>query len=244
MTAYGIALLSYYVDRSQGHILIHVSLPAALAGALWLGLLLRERAAGRAVRQAGLAAALAVAVLLLAVAWSSVGARFPRTALARAAPGGPSLTGALQRLWHPPPLAPAAPAGERALARYMPGQERPLLMVSPDLGIEVLVRSGRADALHLGDPWEASFAYQEELPAVRAAVDRLRPGRRMLLDTAAVGVLAALRRDPSRDPLEKPLPALAQLQQWALQRIDRRFRLRTVATAPGGFTVVELSPRS
>ena len=110
ITAYGSALMGYYVDRSLDHILIYVALPIVLTGALWLGLLLRcGDAVGRAARTAGLALSLAVAVLVVAVAWSSIGPRFPRTALAHAAPGGSSLRGALERLWHPPPLAPAPP---------------------------------------------------------------------------------------------------------------------------------------
>ena len=76
-------------------------------------------------------------------------------------------------------------------------------MVQPDLGIEILIRSGRADRLLLGDPWEASFAEAEELPQLRAAVDALRPGERMLLDRPArtgarraAGGPVARRRSP------------------------------------------------
>ena len=244
VTAYGSALMSYYVDRSLDHILIYIALPVLLAGALWLGLLLRCRAAvGRGPRTAGLALALAVAALVVAVGWDAIDPRFPRSALAHAAPGGSSLRGALERLWHPPPLAPAAPAGEQALRRSMPGERESLVMVQPDLGIEILIRSRRADRLLLGDPWEASFAEAEELPQLRAAVDALRPGDRMLLDGPARKVLAALRADPSRDVLATPGSVLAPLQEWALQRIDRRFRLRPVARGPGDFTVVELAPR-
>jgi hypothetical protein len=223
---------------------MHTALPAVLAGALWLGLLLRgEPVVARPARTAGLAVSLAVAVLVVAVAWSSIGARFPRSALAHAAPGGSSLRGALERLWHPPALAPAARAGQRAVERYLPGERESLLMVSPDLGIEILLRSRRADRLFLGDAWEASFVASEELPGVRAAVDALRPPERMLLDQPARQALAILRAQPARDTLAHPLPMLAPLQQWALQRIERRFRLRPVARASGGFTVVELSPR-
>ena len=64
----------------------------------------------------------------------------------------------------------------------------------------------------------------------------------MLLDRPARQVLAALRADPSRDVLAAP-GSLAPLQKWALERIDRRFRLRTVARGPGDFTVVELAQR-
>src|SRR5829696_3490733 len=243
LTTYGIALLSYYVDRSQDHILIYVALPALLTGTLWLGLLLRWDAASDAARRAGLAFALAVAALVVAVAWSSVDDRLERSALAYAAPGGRSLRAALERLWHLPPLAPAAPAGERALERHMPGERASVVIVAPDLGTEILLRSGRADALALGDPWEASFVGDEELPGLRAAVDALRPGTRMLLDTTARDTLHKLRARPSLDPLEDVVGGLALLQQWALARIDDRFRLRPVAPASDGFTVVELVPR-
>jgi hypothetical protein len=241
-TAYGIALLSYFVDRSQDHILIHVALPGVLTGALWLALLLRSDAPA-AARNAGLALALAVGTLVFAVAWSSIGDRFPDSALAHAAPRTLSLRDALDRLWHPPPLNPASPAGERALERHMPGEDESLVMVAPDLGTEILLRSGRVDRLLLGDAWEASFVTDEELPELAEAVDGLRPGDRMLLDQPARELLAALRADPSLDPLDTSVRLLAPLQQWALERIDERFRLRPVAAEEGGFTVVELSRR-
>ena len=242
-TAYGIALLSYFVDRSQDHILIHVALPGVLTGALWLALLLRSDAPA-AARNAGLAMTLAVAALLLGVAWSSIGDRFPDSALAHAAPRTLSLRDALDRLWHPPPLNPAAPAGERALERHMPGEDESLVMVAPDLGTEILLRSGRVDRLLLGDAWEASFVTDEELPELAEAVDALRPGDRMLMDQPARELLAALRADPSLDPLDTSVRLLAPLQQWALKRIDERFMLRPIGAEEGGFTVVELSPRA
>jgi hypothetical protein len=65
----------------------------------------------------------------------------------------------------------------------------------------------------------------------------------MLMDAPARKVLATLRAQPDRDVLDAPLSDLAPLQQWALQRIDGRFRLEPIGTAPGGFTVVSLRPR-
>jgi hypothetical protein len=244
MTAYGIVLMSYYVDRSQSHILVHVALPALLTGALWLGLLLRAGpAVGHRTRSAGLALGLAVAALVTATAWSSAAERFPRTPLSQGAPGGSSLRGSLERLWDPPPLAPAAPAGERALARHMPGEDASLVMVAPDLGLEILLRSGRVDRLLLGDAWETSFVAEDELPALRERVDALAPGDRMLMDGAAEQTLATLREHPGGDPLAVPGSELAPLQEWALQRIVARYELAPVAPADGGFTVVELRPR-
>ena len=103
-TAYGIALFSYFVNRSADHILPYVSLPALMVGVLWLSLLLRGALAeSRTLRLGGLAFALSLAVLLVSVAWSSIGSRVPRTALAHAR-SRRRLAGS----GAPPPLEPAA----------------------------------------------------------------------------------------------------------------------------------------
>ena len=122
-TAYGIALFTYFVDRSPDHVLPYVSLPAVLAGALWLSLLLR-RAESRHLSLGGLAFAISVAVLVLAVAWSSIGERFERSALGHAPPGGRSLDGALDGLWHPDPLDPPCAHG-RAPSGPLPAGSAP-----------------------------------------------------------------------------------------------------------------------
>jgi len=244
LTAYGIALLSYYVDRSQDHILVHVALPALLVGAGWLGVIDRTRAeADPRARTTGLAVGLGVAVLVLAVAWSSVDERFPRTPLAHAAPGAPGLRAALHRLWHPPPLNPAAPAGERALERWMPGERRSVVLTEPDLATEILVRSRRADRLLLGDPWETSFVSHRMLPGLRRRIDALRAGDRVLLDDPARQTLASLHAAPQLDPLRDPVKRLAPLQEWALHRLSTRYRLRPVAPAVDGFTAMQLEAR-
>jgi hypothetical protein len=244
LTAYGILIFSYYVDRSLDHILLHVSLPALLTAALWLSLVLRSReAVSPALRRGGLAFAVGVAALLVATAWSSTGDRFPRTALAHAAPGGSSLRGAIHRLWQPPPLDAAAPAGQEMLARYMPGERSSLVIVAPDLGAEILLRSGRFDPLLLGDAWEESLAPAAELPHLRKTVAAVRPGTRMLLDAPARRVLAALRSRPGLDPLTPTGLPLAPLQRWALARLAARFRLVPVARDSAGFSVVTLRAR-
>jgi hypothetical protein len=55
----------------------------------------------------------------------------------------------------------------------------------------------------------------------------------MLMSDASVKTLAALRANPRLDPLTGTAPGLAPLQQWALKRIDQRFRLRRIAAAHG-----------
>jgi hypothetical protein len=243
-TAYGIALFSYFVDRSGDGILPYVALPALLTGALWLSLLLRAASgASRQVRLGGLAFGLSLAILPLAVAWSSVGDRFPRSALAHAFPRGNSLREALDRLRHPPPLSPRAPDGERLLERFMPGQDRVLILTAPDLGVEILLRSGRANELPFGDPIEDSFVASEYVPRLREAIAGIAPGSRILLDQVALDALATIRSRRPPDGLDIDVGSLASLQLRALKGIDERFRFRSIHRDGLGFTVAELVPR-
>lgn len=251
-TAYGVAIYSYYDNRSTDFILTGVALPAFLAATLWLSLVLRSAEVSRPAKRGALAFALAVATLVVAVGWSSSIERYPHSALAHVLRPGQSMRAAIERLWHMPPLRPAAPAGQRLLERYMPSARRSLLVMTPDLETEVLLRSRRGNVLPLAAPWQDSFIAEQRLPALRDAVDELRSGQRMLLDKPARETFATLRATPSFDPLAnrcepgKPvlIPAdLAPLQTWALQRIGERFDLETIATDSSGLAVVELIER-
>jgi hypothetical protein len=242
-TAYGIALFTYFVDRSPDHVLPYVSLPALLAGTLWLSLLLRRGVVeSRSARLGGLAFSLSLAIMLLSVAWSSIGARFDQSALAHVIPGGESLRGALHRLWHPPPLDLLAPAGERLVETYMPNQHHVTIVTSPDLATEILLRSGRSNQLAFSDPLEDSFVPSRALPALRQTVAELRPGDRILLQGPGLKAFTALETQPSRDVLHNPVPgpALLPIQEWVLQRIAKRFELRVIHRDKQGFVVAAL----
>jgi hypothetical protein len=243
-TTYGIVLFSYFVDRSGDHIIPSVSLPALLAGTIWLAVLRRSVTAPR-LRLGGTAAALALLAILTALAWSAVGPRLPRTALARALPGGEGFRASIERLAHPPALNPLAPEGEALLDRYMPGRERVPILVSPDLGTEILERSGRTDFFNLADPWEDSFVPEERRPAVLDGVRDLRPGALMLMDSGSRSLYGKLRNGASHAKLVRLAATgkVAPLQLIALLRISRRYDLRVVHRSPGGFAVVRLHPR-
>jgi hypothetical protein len=217
-----------------------------MAAALWLHLLLRDRVAA-GVRLGACGVSLAVAALVVAVAWSEVPDRFSQSALAHAAPGGKSLRVALDRLWSPPPLAAGTPAGERALEEHWPDAGAVAVIASPDLGIEILMRSGRSNALPFGDPLEDSFVPEERLPLLAAAARDLKAGDRLLLDSIAWATLTAYMADPPLDPLETTGGApgrLVNVQRWLLARIARDFEVRAAAREPGGFVIAVLSPRS
>jgi hypothetical protein len=238
-TGYGIALFSYFVNRSADHIVPYVSLPAVMIVALWLSIVLRDRRFSPLSRGAGVASAVALAALLIAVAWSNVGLRFSQSALAYAAPGGKSLSAALHRLWHPPPLAYGAADAERLLRTYMPGERDSVVLTSADLSVEALMRTGRVNEIPLSDPWEDSLIPDLHTTEVEDAVAGLRPGRLMLIDGASRLVL----KNGATAPGGVVPAGIAPLQALALRRIAERFRLHVVARAPSGVEVVELRPR-
>lgn len=247
VTAYGIALFSYFVDRSSTFLLPYIGLPALLAATLWLSLLLRSNVSvPRSARLGGLAFALAVAVLLLSTAWSSVDTRFSRSALAHATPGGSSLRDALKRLGDPPPLDARSPVGQQLLAHYEPGDGRALVLTAPDLETEILIRSERGSTLPLTDPWEDSFVADEHFSKLQDAIDDLRPGQLMLTDSATIKLIPGFRAETDAQVLadvQNPV-GLAPLQTWALKKIDERFQLRPIHHGADGFVVVQLVARS
>ena len=247
-TAYGLALFTYFVNRSDDHILPYVSLPAILLTTLWLSLLLRSPEVGTRTRLGGLAAVLAVGVLILATAWSSAGTRFPQSALAHAAPGGSSLPDALERLWNPPALSPAAPAGESLLSRYMPDERSSYVLTAPDLSVEILLRSRRSSAFGFNNPIEDGFVPYQHLPELREVAENLQGGELVLVDQAMLDEFAAFKHDPSLDVELDPLlgsagtsSSLAPLQSWLVKRLAERFALERLG-GEGGLSVVRLVP--
>jgi hypothetical protein len=242
----------------------YVSLPVVIVGALWLGLLLRAGVVpSPRLRLAALGSALVVSLLVVAVAWSSIGDRFRQTPLGEALPGGRSLTDDVDRLWHPGPIDPRAPEGERLLDRYMPGQEKVVMLVTPGLGTEILIRSGRSNQLAFTDPVEDSYYGALGLdfrPALGRSIDALQPGDKLLLQQFGLKVFRTLKQGPPRDVFLDPVPAvgaiggpaaggtlstaqwLLSLQEWALQRIGQRFDLQIIRRGPQGFIVARLVP--
>jgi hypothetical protein len=243
MTAYGVALFSYADNRSATYLLLYVSLPALVIGALWLSLLLRSRAS-RAHRLGGLAFGLGVAAVLIAVAWPAVGGRFDRSALGHVPPMGHGLRASLQRLWDLPALDPRTPEGERLVRTYFPPDRRIVVLMTPDLGTEILMRTERANKLPLGEPLEESFVASSRVGDLRKAIAGLRPGEPVLMDRSTWRALALLRARPDLDPLvqnDARLPT--KLQGWVLERLDERFRIVPIYTGRQGFIVAKLERR-
>jgi hypothetical protein len=242
-TAYSIVLLSYTDNRSSTYLFLYVSLPLMLAAALWLGLIFAEQPRlSSHVRRGALIAALAVAVLLFCGAWSSIGAHFSRTALARSYPGG-GLVSSLHRLWHSPPIDPRAPAGVRLLHRYMPAKRVVVLLpTASDLGTEILLRSGRANLLPIGDPPADGVVPSVWLPRIRSAVPKIRAGQRVLVDLSALRLISELGNRRA-DVVRRPIEGGSSEIEWILQALQKRFRFVPVHRGPDGLQVDRLVPR-
>ncbi len=239
-TAYGIGLFSYLVNRSADHIIPYVSLPILIVIVIWIALLLRHpELTGVVVRRTALALAGAVATLLVAIAWSGAGTHLSESAIAYLPPGGKSMRAAIDRLADPPDLTPGASEAEELLDGYWPGEKEAAVLVDSDLGIEALARTGRINLIPLSDPWEDSFVADARVGDVDAALEEMEAGDLLLIDANAARAFAGYRRHPAA-PVDILQPGLAILQSYALQQLATRFRLRTVATAPGGLEVVEL----
>jgi hypothetical protein len=245
LTTYAIALYSYSDNRSSTYVFPYVALPILLAGALWLALLLRCRQEmTAALRRAGVVAAACVAVLMLGAAWPSVPSSFELSALRHALPGGGGLGHALHRLWHPPAIDPRAPAGERLLARYVPGRRVLVLLPdAPDLGTEILIRARRYNSMFIGDPKADSLVPSVWLPRLRRDVAALAPGTRLLTDAAGLRIAARLRAHPRVDVIDSPIDGGYADLEWLLRAIDERFAIRPIARARDGLIVAQLAPR-
>jgi hypothetical protein len=243
VTAYGIVLLSYFVDRSTLLVLPYVCLPLLLAGALWLDLV-RRRESGRLPARMTTAFAIGLAAVVAAAAAPQFTDRLKTSALGHLVPGGRQPGDSLDRLVNLPALDSRAPTVEGLLEETQPGDGRVAMILSPDLATEVMIREERSTSLALVYPWGDSFIAGERTPGIRDAVAELQAGDRLVLDDAAVESFRQLQSDPDRDPVAEPtnLGPLAPVQEVALQEIGKRFDLRTLRREDQ-YVAVELVPR-
>ncbi|MCB0828647.1 MAG: hypothetical protein KDB62_07570 [Solirubrobacterales bacterium] len=247
LTAYGMALFSYFDNRSLDHVLTYVCLPALMILTIWLGLAL-DRSVGLSgrTRIAALSSGLALAALTLASVWPAAGDRGQNSLLAYSLPGGESVRDGLHRIWNPPPIRRSAASGQRLIERFFPNTGAVPVVTEPDLDNEILARAGRANQLRITDAKEASWVPGPHRPEIREAAESLEAGDRMLVDADAIAAVRRLSRDPEA-ALAEPEPiaeetGLQTIQVEALAWISRNYRLKPVESSPDGLTVVELEP--
>lgn len=230
LTGFGILSLSYWITHGDPLFLRWVALPAVLLGALWVDLAFGATRLAPRMRLVGLALGSLVAALLGVFTWPQATETADRTALIHAVPGSSSLRHDVGSLWHAPRLDPRSREGEAALRRYAPGHSAVLMLVERDLGLEILMRSGRANAVALGYPLQSDLIAGHLRTRVRRAVGRLAPGT------------LALVQDRSRYTT-RFVPGHNALLDEATVVVLRRFAPRVLATTPSGLAVVRLEKR-
>ncbi|MGB0120796.1 MAG: hypothetical protein WBP55_07590 [Solirubrobacterales bacterium] len=246
LTAYGIALFSYYDNRSLDHVVPYISLPALLVATIWLSFLIDARTGVRPVlRRYAVGLAAAAAVLMVAVAWPAAGTRYSDSLLAYAIPGGnTSLSEGFDRLWNMPPVAAGSDEGQRLVEKHMGAQDKAAVVTVPDLDVDILVRSDKANALAITDAKEMSWVSGPHSPEVDAAVDQLEADDLILLDKSAREAFRYAEANPEADAeLSELTSTMEAVQRRVLARIASTYRLETVERGKYGLTVYRLEPR-
>jgi hypothetical protein len=229
MTAFGVVSLSYWITHGAPFALRWVALPAVLVLALWIDLIARSEAfIPRGWRLAGVGFVSWLAALALVFSWSSVHETGERTALVHALPGSPSLRGDVGSLWHSPRVDPRSLEGELLLLRFAPGRAAVAVLTEGTLGLEILMRSGRANALPLGHPLQLTLIPRRALARLRPAIARLPAGTLALIDVGK-----AAQTDPHPNAVLRDTLAL----------LMRRFTGRVVARGQSGLLLLRLEPR-
>ena len=233
----GLTSVTYFIGNSHPSSLFFTGFPALVEVVAWMSLA-GDRVAGisRRLRVYALAAGFWLAALLAVSGWTETTDEFRRSALAHALPGGQTLRGDLSFLWHSPPSDPRVLETEELVRRHWAPGERALVLLEPELTIETLVRTDRANLLPIGHPEQDNLVPDETEPKVLRAVDRLPPGTLMLVAPASFG-------RPAKRIAENVPAGLVALQKVALDRIRARFGLQLVDSTPGGFAVMRLVAR-
>ena len=84
----------------------------------------------------------------------------------------------------------------------MPGQERVLTVVSPDLETEILLRTGRVNRFPLGYPPEDSFVSSKYVPRLRRTIE-FDPTREVVTNSPEANAMLRRRYRPNHWAIPK-----------------------------------------
>jgi len=118
-----------------------------------------------------------------------------------------------------------------------------LLPTATDLAIEVLMRSGRASPLFIGDPSQDAYVPSVWIPKLSTQIAGLRPAEPVIVDRDTLSVIRELRGHGANYPLEHPVGGGNSEIEWILHQIDMRFRVLPIFDDRQGLLVARLAPR-
>lgn len=235
------AFFTYYLGRSHPFNLLHILLPVAALGCLWLALLLQ--AGPSPARVAALGAVLTAAGMLAVMGWPSAKIRWLDSAFAQAVPYADgqatgtrrSVIFAFQRMWDQPVFDARAQSGAALLDRYLKPGSPALVITEPELATELLVRSARRNLLPINNAIEDDLIDSSD-GRVRTAAAHVPAGTLML--TSPPPKVAGQTGSLGGNPLD-----LVGVQRVALQTLRARFAFHRVDETPDGLQLVRLVER-
>ena len=245
LTAFAIATFTYGVRFSTEDYVARADLAAVMVMALWISIAARSGLA-RPARTALAATGFWLAALLIVAGWPLLEEKAGRTPLIAALPNnGRSVESEVSRVWDNPQLQPRAAVAEMLLERYLPDEDRALVLLHPDVTVEALMRTERVNLLPVSFFLADEVIVDQKWDRVRPVIDAIEP-RTLLLTEGFYLAPGATRYyvDPGSSALS--------LEQMVVDRLRERFRLRPIATENLGFdplmgdsklVVVRLLPR-
>ncbi len=207
LTALGVLVYTYYLDRAHPDNLTHISPPAVALLFVWLGIIRLTFDSRIAVAVAS-GTAIFLGAMIVASEGEDIGLKYPGSALAAVLGSEPPLGSQLRALWHNPVSEPTAAHVVAFVSSLGSTHGGLTILLTPSVETEALLRLGAANAVGSSQPCQESLSAQGP-GRVAAAVRTLQPGGIVVISTAP--------QDAGQ---------LLPIQQYTFALLRHRFTLR------------------
>ena len=245
-TAYGALSFSYFLGRSAPTNLHHVAVPAVVTVCCWLTFVQRRSArspSARAVALGGTVLAAWLGVSVLAQNPSPTAVWLRTTPLVQFIRSPSALGSQTNDLLGATRDRPEVTEGSRLLQHHAnQADERPVVLLRPDVLTSVLLASGQGNALPIANGNQDRLIGKPAFERVRTSIRSLSSG------TIALTEERFLRRSPSSfardgEPVAGDRTYGSYFIALAVEELRRRFHLRVVARGRYGLVVVSIRRR-
>lgn len=225
LTAMGGLVLTYFLGRAASNNLLHIAPPGVALLFVWVGIA-DVTLANRRTAAIAIGATMFMGALVVAGERDDVAQKYPHTALAALLGSSAGLTSQARSLWHNPVVKPEAEHVVRFVASIRRSRAPLIVVLSPDVESEVLLRLDRGNAVGTSNPCQESLSAR--------GPSRVAAGVRAL-STGAILVTSSATSDDRR---------LLPIQRYTLAVIRSRFRLRQIRADGRGHTAFVLATRA
>jgi hypothetical protein len=222
LTVMGSLVFTYFLGRAAPNNLLHISPPAVALVFVWAGI-----ADATLINRRTAAVVLAAVIFLGALAVGgerhNIAGKYPQTALAALLGRAPSITSRVRSLWGNPVVDPEAARVVRFISSLGVGRARLIVLLTPSVESEALLRLDRGNAVGTSNPCQESLSTQA---AARAAT-----GVRAV-STGTVLVTSSASADAGR---------LLPIERYTLALLRSRFTLRRISADGRGLRAFVLA---